>query len=417
MKKRIVKICSLYLLIFTLVCFFSADIAVAKVTPQPNTDSIFTNATLVYKSKEYTANSEEMKENPLLPASLLGNDWPVAWADIAPYITAVHRAQGFIDILLTVDMTPRVTGLTPTVAIYADSDNRADNDFMASCDGALYDMIDTDCKGQWETFMLNQNVNMENDNYVTLRFAVPQEVTNYYKLFLGQRNIRPYKLYSTTSTAGSYSDFYQVKLYTPALTAGPYACPDVKVPKRFKSEYDPNRRVFPIPSMSRTVVEDMPVTFDGSKSLDTSGATITKYEWDFDSDGIYDAEGVSPTHIYTIPGTYTVTLRITNSDNLKSASNGSVRSAFSSAPLPLVINVVAASPENKLYQNGPNPLIPSKNALKTIINYDLKESVSVSLKVYTVSGELIKTLVDEPKPAGTWSTEWDGTNESGEKVA
>ncbi|MDD5688422.1 MAG: PKD domain-containing protein, partial [Elusimicrobia bacterium] len=405
--------------------FANFSLLTAIVTPQPNSDSTFQNATLIYKSREYTC-SPEHADGDFLAADLLTSDWPVAWADISQYVTAAHKAQGFIDILLTVDMTPKVNGVDPKVYVTGDIDNYTDQDWLASADGDLYDMIDTDLDGNtniWDSYILEWKVAdpiygtvtynyMPNDYYISLRFAVPKEVNNYYKLFLGRTNIRPYESYI------SFSDFYQVDLYTPALPAGPYACPDIKVSERYRSPYDPVYQVYHTPMKSRSVIVNKSVTFDGSRSLDTSGATITKYEWDFDGDGIYDAEGISPTYTYTAVGLYTVILKVTNSNNQISISKGSIRKSESSDPLPLVVNVVAAAPENKLYQNGPNPFIPAKGDVKTTINYDLTtDNLPVSLKVYTVSGELIKTLVDEPKPAGTWSTEWDGTNESGEKVA
>jgi len=55
------------------------------------------------------------------------------------------------------------------------------------------------------------------------------------------------------------------------------------------------------------------VNFDGSPSTSFS-STIVKYQWDFNSDNIYDAEGTVASHRYTTKGTYVVTLKVT--DNL-----------------------------------------------------------------------------------------------------
>jgi len=69
----------------------------------------------------------------------------------------------------------------------------------------------------------------------------------------------------------------------------------------------------------QTVNEDTVVHFDGSGSSDDVG--IVSYSWDFDAsnDITVDANGVTTTHTYSNPGTYTVTLTVSdfagNSDN------------------------------------------------------------------------------------------------------
>ena len=55
------------------------------------------------------------------------------------------------------------------------------------------------------------------------------------------------------------------------------------------------------------------VNFDGSASKASAGSTIVKYEWDFDEDGIIDAEGEKTSYTYTKKGRYTVTLMVTDS--------------------------------------------------------------------------------------------------------
>ena len=65
----------------------------------------------------------------------------------------------------------------------------------------------------------------------------------------------------------------------------------------------------------------------------------------------------------------------------------------------------------ELYQNYPNPF----NS-ETIIEFDLPFDSWVSLKIYNVLGQEVKTLVDELKRAGKHKVVWDGRNEEGSPV-
>jgi len=76
-----------------------------------------------------------------------------------------------------------------------------------------------------------------------------------------------------------------------------------------------------------------------------------------------------------------------------------------------VTDVVIPS-ATKLAQNFPNPFNPS-----TTIKFDLKEKGFVTLKVYNVAGQLVKTLVNGEMDATTHSITWNGTNDRGGAVA
>ncbi len=58
------------------------------------------------------------------------------------------------------------------------------------------------------------------------------------------------------------------------------------------------------------------VTFDASLTFDFDGEVVS-YEWDFDGDGVFDAEGVRVTHVFTTPGQFEVTLIATDDDGLE----------------------------------------------------------------------------------------------------
>ncbi|MCK5617885.1 MAG: T9SS type A sorting domain-containing protein, partial [Candidatus Krumholzibacteria bacterium] len=61
----------------------------------------------------------------------------------------------------------------------------------------------------------------------------------------------------------------------------------------------------------------------------------------------------------------------------------------------------------------PNPFNPT-----TTIHYTVKRRANVSLRIYNVAGQLIRTLVDEAKTAGEVHTAtWDGRNGAGQSVS
>jgi hypothetical protein len=78
-------------------------------------------------------------------------------------------------------------------------------------------------------------------------------------------------------------------------------------------------------------------------------------------------------------------------------------------------DIIPAKPA--LLQNYPNPFNP-----ETWIPYQLVEDVDVSIKVFDVAGQLVKTLDLGHKAAGAYTSRskaayWGGTNEFGEHVA
>ncbi|QQS37911.1 MAG: T9SS type A sorting domain-containing protein [Ignavibacteriales bacterium] len=65
-----------------------------------------------------------------------------------------------------------------------------------------------------------------------------------------------------------------------------------------------------------------------------------------------------------------------------------------------------------LEQNYPNPFNP-----ETKIRYAIPEPGFVTVKIYRVDGELVKTLSENYKSAGRYEITWDGTNNFSQKVS
>ena len=65
-----------------------------------------------------------------------------------------------------------------------------------------------------------------------------------------------------------------------------------------------------------------------------------------------------------------------------------------------------------LFQNAPNPF-----ARSTAISYSLPERARVELRVYDISGHLVRTLVDSELAADSYVALWDGRTDDGKAAA
>ncbi|MRR28751.1 T9SS type A sorting domain-containing protein [bacterium] len=65
----------------------------------------------------------------------------------------------------------------------------------------------------------------------------------------------------------------------------------------------------------------------------------------------------------------------------------------------------------ELGQSRPNPF-----SQRTQIKYQLPERTQVSLKIYNIGGQLVRTLVNAIQDAGTHSIDWDGREDAGSRL-
>lgn len=85
---------------------------------------------------------------------------------------------------------------------------------------------------------------------------------------------------------------------------------------------------------------------------------------------------------------------------------GALAAAFGKSDLP------PSATAFSLQQNAPNPFNPS-----TQISFAVPDGgANVSLRVYDLTGRLVRTLVDGPEPAGTRSVTWSGDDDRGQPV-
>jgi hypothetical protein len=64
-----------------------------------------------------------------------------------------------------------------------------------------------------------------------------------------------------------------------------------------------------------------------------------------------------------------------------------------------------------LKQNYPNPFNPETN-----IQFMVPKASNVSIEIFNILGQRVKSLVSESKEAGVYSVRWDGANEDGQNV-
>jgi predicted outer membrane repeat protein len=67
---------------------------------------------------------------------------------------------------------------------------------------------------------------------------------------------------------------------------------------------------------------------------------------------------------------------------------------------------------SRLHQSCPNPFNPS-----TRIAFEVKERAFVSLKIYDVSGRLVRTLAEKRYARGGYAIQWNGQDDSGRAIA
>jgi M6 family metalloprotease-like protein len=65
-----------------------------------------------------------------------------------------------------------------------------------------------------------------------------------------------------------------------------------------------------------------------------------------------------------------------------------------------------------LKQNYPNPFNPV-----TTIPFDIRERVHVTLEIYNIRGQVVRTLVDETLDARSYGIPWNGRNDTGQAVS
>ena len=142
--------------------------------------------------------------------------------------------------------------------------------------------------------------------------------------------------------------------------------------------------------------ESYPVDYVGISLGDAS-----KYKWSF-GDGSYDSTTTTPTHIYNAPGTYEVCLTIY--DEVTGAENKTCQ------------QVVVGAPGFTFYPFGEEGLtlqcVPNPSDDLCFLVFDVPQSGNTVLTIYSVTGSILRSLVNEHINTGRHvyemnSSEWE----------
>lgn len=118
------------------------------------------------------------------------------------------------------------------------------------------------------------------------------------------------------------------------------------------------------------------------------------------------------TVVNTLKGGTTYYWRVQSKDSKGEYSAHSNVGRFSTATVTAVENELVIPTKFTVEQNYPNPFNPT-----TIIRFALPEASFVTLKIYNMLGQEVKTLVNGQKDAGTFNVQWRGDNDFGRKVS
>jgi beta propeller repeat protein len=153
---------------------------------------------------------------------------------------------------------------------------------------------------------------------------------------------------------------------------------------------------------STEVDQNQTVNFDASQSK-IGSYEIVRYEWDFESDGIYDAVGMTATHSYAAYGIYTATLRTI--DNRDVATGGEKQAMSDTDNCTVWVHEPPHPPIADA--NGPYPGWPGAAVtLDGSGSWDPNPADSISLYAWDLDNDgVFENSTDTPTLDHTWGAE------------
>jgi PKD repeat protein len=152
---------------------------------------------------------------------------------------------------------------------------------------------------------------------------------------------------------------------------------------------------------------DVPLTVQFN---DLSIGDITSWAWDFNNDGTIDSNEQNPVFTYTEAGRYSVRLSVNDGEFELVMPDMIYASPVSDIDDVLIPQITSLS------EAFPNPFNP-----ETTISYTVRSAESglehVSIEVFNIKGQKVRTLVDSPHQSGYYSVVWNGRDEVDREVA
>ena len=148
------------------------------------------------------------------------------------------------------------------------------------------------------------------------------------RYFVGYYNLETNSLTGTGDTAQQEGDYYKISGDFDGTTGTDDN--DANLWFRITDNYNS-----PVANAGtdRTTVSGDKINFDASQSSASLGSDIVSYQWDFENDGVFDAEGVQTSFTYSEKGSYTVILKITDNYGKTSTDTCSIQVTNPLAPI------------------------------------------------------------------------------------
>lgn len=412
--------------------YIGPNISVAAISNFPN--KVFLTSSRVYEGNQKKDGNAGQG---------IDNDYPIYFKDIAPKITDRHRALGFIDVMVSLDIDP----LTVPWRMFGSTDRRDDQDIRA-VDGSstIWPLSDTNYRVIYRAGPANASLNYNSSNvwltttnptfaghtylaksgeYCVARFAVPRSPVSVYGLFLGKQIIRTGTIGAEGTGTRTWS--IQVNLYTPALVNVLIPRIDLTWPPMdgaWLSVVDDSSAFRFSPVRRIQIPANVAVTFSASNSYNATGLAVTNWQWDLQGNGTWVPGAETVTTTYGAKGLYTVYVRLAAS-NVAATNNGDLcdstnnffaqRPDTSPASLPFFLEVVDPPGIRTLSLPRPSPFVIG---LQPEVQFDLALDASVNCTaiMHRLDGTPVKTIFSGTVPQGLWTVRWDGKDTNGATV-